>query len=200
MIFFTSAKLSSCVWYWGWVGKQIYFVFASRPIMENEKLRDWLTERIFIYPENYDNPHWANGQQHTHTHPPSPLSLPLPSLSTLPEQCLAESMSLYMQIFDIRWGVGEREWERVVWKGGQFRCSGLLLFSTKFIESPPLFLMKSNALRKSGTAAERLKNVQINFMTAFVCYVHIFSVLHTVSRLHHCLLLLATPSFHLPAA
>lgn len=112
MIFFTSAKLSSCVWYWGWVGKQIYFVFASRPIMENEKLSDWLTERIFIYPENYDNPHWANGQQHTHTHPPSPLPLPLPSLSTLPEQCLAESMSLYMQIFDIRWGVGEREWER----------------------------------------------------------------------------------------
>lgn len=105
MIFFSAAKLSSCVWYWGrvgkgmrGVGKEIYFVFAWRLIMENGKLSDWLTERIFIYPENYDNPHWANGQQHTH--PPSPLHLS--SLSNFPEQCLAESMSLYMQIFDIR--------------------------------------------------------------------------------------------------
>lgn len=152
---------------------------------------DWLTERIFIYPENYDNPHWANGQQHSHT-PASPSSAAPPLLRTLPEQCLAKSMSLYMQIFDIRWGVGVRE--RVLWKGGQFRCFGLLLFSTKFIESPPLFLMKSNALRKSGTAAERLKNVQINFMTAFVCYVHIFSLLHTVSRLLHCHSLRPPPS------
>lgn len=114
--------------------------------------------------------------------------------SAISRNSVWQSLCLYICKFLISEEKGGRE------KGGQFRCFGLFLFSTKFIESPPLFLMKSNALRKNGTAAERLKNVQINFMTAFVCYVHIFSLLHTVSRLLHCLFLLPTPSFHLPAA
>lgn len=132
---------------------------------------DWLTERIFIYPENYDN----SPPDTTRTRRVA-LSSPLLNIA-LPEQCLAKSMSLYMQIFVIS---SEEEWVSARY-GQQFRCFALLLFSTKFIETRPLFLMKSNALRwSSGTAAERLKNVQINFMTAFVCYVHIFPVLHTV--------------------
>lgn len=112
MIFFSAAKLSSCVCYWGRVGKgrrevgkQIYFVFASRPIMENEKLSDWLTERIFIYPENYDNPHWANGQQHTH--PPSPLHNPtLPAHS---RNSVWQSLCLYICKFLISDDKGGRE-------------------------------------------------------------------------------------------